>query len=463
MGGNSIINLGDSNKPNDAVSRRFVFKKIQNVIKDYDLEDIKVLKKTLEEESENIIQLTNDFKQNEKTIIELQGKIEKEMETLSNAIKDLDIKDDQIIIVLRENIVIINKQIRDLKESMIKHSELKEKITEAEKKLQNMYQLEIRTEISKLNQDTEKRNNDLLNTFLSKHTEFKAELEKSASTRGDIQNVELKSLKDKLKDQQDLLNTFNTNHTEILQDLQDKSAKQGESINSINNQIDNQINKQIINQEKNIANLDDLTKNILPKRITDIGEVVLNLVNDNKKFKRKLSKLDKVIYEIPVFELYNNRVQEVKILSMSVGIPIEYGMKVNELNETVITNDLFALLGLTSSPIINYLDYVVPNHQFEIKRGITPTGFQIKKRGRYTFEIKLIAKGNIKRFILYCTSGTNDPESRIEYIEKDVENEFTLELDPDMFLFIYPEITDSQFTIEAESYVKVTYSWKYII
>ena len=29
MGGNEIINLGNPDKPNDAVSRRFVFKKIQ--------------------------------------------------------------------------------------------------------------------------------------------------------------------------------------------------------------------------------------------------------------------------------------------------------------------------------------------------------------------------------------------------------------------------------------------------
>ena len=43
MGGYEIINLGDPDKPNDAVPRRFVFKKIQSLVKDYGLQDYSYL------------------------------------------------------------------------------------------------------------------------------------------------------------------------------------------------------------------------------------------------------------------------------------------------------------------------------------------------------------------------------------------------------------------------------------
>jgi hypothetical protein len=51
VSGNAIINLGDSNKPNDAVSRRFVFRKIQSVIGNYKLDDIKTIKDLLKTET----------------------------------------------------------------------------------------------------------------------------------------------------------------------------------------------------------------------------------------------------------------------------------------------------------------------------------------------------------------------------------------------------------------------------
>lgn len=45
-----------------------------------------------------------------------------------------------------------------------------------------------------------------------------------------------------------------------------------------------------------------------------------------KQFKRKLSRHEKARYEVPVFELYNNRAHEVNILSTSEGIATRYGL-----------------------------------------------------------------------------------------------------------------------------------------
>jgi uncharacterized protein YpuA (DUF1002 family) len=140
MGGNAIINLGDSNKPNDAVSRRFVIRKIQNLIGDYKLDDIKTIKDLLKKEKSNIDQLTKDIKNNEEAIIALNGKLQEEMKILSESLKDLDKTDDEIKVTLRINIVLIADQFNKIKNSMIKHNELKNKLAEAEKKLQNMYQ-----------------------------------------------------------------------------------------------------------------------------------------------------------------------------------------------------------------------------------------------------------------------------------------------------------------------------------
>ena len=496
MGGNEIINLGNPNKPNDAVSRRFVYRKIQDIIGDYKLDDIESIKQTLKTENENIKQLTKDIASNGRKIIELHNKIENEFETITNTMAALDKTDDEIKEALRLNINIIANQIRELKDSMIKHEELKNQLNETEKKLKNSYKLEINEKIDALkmeNDETNNRlldalkmendenNNKLLNAFLSRFAEYKSELEKTASERGDKHDTSVEILKEKVESLsneltkqknsfQNSISTLNINLSELSNKVEALETTMDFVRREIINNTDtierynNEQEQRNLVFEKSIIDLDKLTKNILPKQMTDISGVVLNLVNDGKTFKRKLSKLDKVIYEIPVFELYNNRVQEIQILSASQGLPTKYRKITNELQ--VDDSDFFSLFGLSSSPVIKYTDYLKPNHKFEIKRGVIVMGFQAEKQGRYIFEINLIAKGNIKGFNLYWTSGRSDRGARREFIKKDTEEEFILELDPNMYIFIYPEIADvnddAKFTIETQSYVKVTYSWKYI-
>jgi adenylosuccinate synthase len=174
--GNAIINLGDSNKPNDAVSRRFVFRKIKSVIGNYKLDDIKTIKDLLKTEKSDIDQLTESIKNNEESIITLHGKLQKEMAILSESLGNTD---DEIKVTLRTNIVLIGERINEIKNSMIKHNQLKNKLAEAEKKLHNMYQLEIKDEIKTLKDDS----TELFNTFSEKFDDFKAQLEQSASQR----------------------------------------------------------------------------------------------------------------------------------------------------------------------------------------------------------------------------------------------------------------------------------------
>ena len=62
-----------------------------------------------------------------------------------------------------------------------------------------MYQLEIKTEIDELNSEIENRDDHLLNDFLSKFSEYKAELEKAVSERGDNHEIKWKDLTEILK------------------------------------------------------------------------------------------------------------------------------------------------------------------------------------------------------------------------------------------------------------------------
>ena len=52
MGGNEIINLRNPDKPQSAVPRIFFYRKIQSLIDDYNLSDIKDIKSMFDTEKE---------------------------------------------------------------------------------------------------------------------------------------------------------------------------------------------------------------------------------------------------------------------------------------------------------------------------------------------------------------------------------------------------------------------------
>ena len=154
MGGNGIINLGTPDKPNDAASRRFVNKKIQDVVGGYKLEDIENIKQILKAENENLKQLTEDIADNGQKIIELHTKIEEDIQTVTNA---MDKTDDEIKEALRLNINNIGTVIKELKDSMIKQEELKIKLNE---KLTETYKLEINEKIGALKANIKTENDE---------------------------------------------------------------------------------------------------------------------------------------------------------------------------------------------------------------------------------------------------------------------------------------------------------------
>ena len=486
MDGNQIINLGNPDNPNDAVSKRYVYRKIQNVIKDYDIEDIKNIKQTLETEKDNFEQLTKDIKANEKIIIELQGKIEKEMEIISKAMKDLTEEsgetDDQIKEVIRVNFNLIGNQIKELKDNMIKHEELKEKINEAEKKLQNMYQLEIKTEIRKLNDDTDKRNLDLLNNFISKFAEFKDELrrqiheakgdlEKTASERGDEHDSVLEqtitSFNKKLEDLKDLLSTINNNHTKSyndlqkdLQNLQNNITSINEKIKEIENKLDFEIEKSVKQEESinTINNRLDAFDNqdiVFEKRIDDLSKWVIDLIEKVHKHKED-------IYNIPLFKLTFNRNPSFKLLTASRGIPLLYeiGEFDNELK--VKTADIFSTSDLKSSTIIDYESFIEKNHKFNLKTIGDVHGFKIKKSGWYFIDVRI----NISHVSSFDNFYFHSDDEIKPFSKNDNKTAFSLNMKKEFTknsqFVIYPIIneSDSYFTIKPDSYFKLTYYWE---
>lgn len=510
MGGNGIINLGNPDKPNDAVSRIYVYRKIQNLIRDHKLHDIKTIKDLLKTESKNIAELTNDLKQNEKIIVDLQSKIEKEMTTLTKAMEDLadgsDKTFDQIKEVLKANIVLINKQIKDLAENMIKHEELKTKLAEVREKLQNMYKLEINAEIKKLNDDTEKRNLDLLNSFLSKHSELKddlerqfskakAEIEKSASDRGDDHEAELKKamtdFDNKLKVLQELFKNQILTHTEnyntllnlsdVLQEhigkiykkikdiensldfATDKLVEQGDSIDIIKDQLD-AFDKQDTIFERRIENAYhkiETNHEETTKRADDLGKVMLDLI-------KKINRHEKDIHEIPLFELTFHRKSSFKVLGASRGIPLLY--EINEFNNElkVKTEDIFSAFDFKSSSIVDYEGFIEKNHKFNIKTIGDVHGFKIKKSGWYIIEVN-IDVSNISPLISVDNFYFHADEIKAFLIVNKVN--FTLRIKKEFTkntpFVIYPIInssdrsgSDPEFTINPGSYFKLTYYWE---
>ena len=161
-----------------------------------------------------------------------------------------------------------------------------------------------------------------------------------------------------------------------------------------------------------------------------------------------------------MFELYNNRKQEVEISSASQGLPTSYRKTIHENNIRINDPDFFSLFGLSITPVVKYIDYLITNYEDSVGRWTKVRGFKVVKRGRYIFEINLIVNGNIKGF--NCQVGGK----QIEFIERNVKKEIAFDLEADDFVFVFPEPSDTKedfnFTIEPQSYVKVTYSWKHI-
>ena len=132
MGNNKITNLGNPGSANDAVSKRFLYKRIQKLTTDYSLEsvsgNINSIKNKIAELQQSL--LSNRTSTQEKSI-SLQNEIAKMSEALS---LDVSTTDNKIMKKLRkdirEGVSSIKDNLAKLNEELIDNDELQVRLDE---------------------------------------------------------------------------------------------------------------------------------------------------------------------------------------------------------------------------------------------------------------------------------------------------------------------------------------------
>ena len=128
MGNNKIINLGNPGSANDAVSKRFLYKRIQKLTTDYNLESVSGNINSIKNEIAVLQQsLLSNRKSIQKKSMSLQNEIAKMSEALS---LDVSTTENEIMKKLRKDIRVGVSSIKDnlakLNEELIDNDELQE-------------------------------------------------------------------------------------------------------------------------------------------------------------------------------------------------------------------------------------------------------------------------------------------------------------------------------------------------
>ena len=129
MGNNKITNLGNPRSANDAVSKRFLYKRIQKLTNDYSLESVSGNINSIKNESAELRQslLSNRKSVQEKSMS--QNEIAKMSEALS---LNMSTSENEIMKQLRKDIGVRVRSIKDnlakLNEELIDNDELQEKL-----------------------------------------------------------------------------------------------------------------------------------------------------------------------------------------------------------------------------------------------------------------------------------------------------------------------------------------------
>ena len=130
MGNNKITNLGNSGSPNDAVSRRFLYKRIQKLTNDYSLESV----------SGNINSIKNEIAELQQSLLSHRKFFQEKAMSLQNEIakmnedRSLNVSttENEIMKKLRKDIRVGFSSIKDnlakLNEELIDNDELQEKL-----------------------------------------------------------------------------------------------------------------------------------------------------------------------------------------------------------------------------------------------------------------------------------------------------------------------------------------------
>ena len=130
MGNNKITNLGNPGSANDAISKRFLYKRIQKLTNDYSLESISGYINSINNE---IAELQKGLLSNKKSIQEKIMSLQNEIAKMSAAILlNVSTTENEIIKKLRKDIRAgvssINDNLAKLNEELIDNDELQEKL-----------------------------------------------------------------------------------------------------------------------------------------------------------------------------------------------------------------------------------------------------------------------------------------------------------------------------------------------
>ena len=132
MGNNKITNLGNPGSANDAVSKGFLYKRIQKLTNDYSLESVSGNNNSIKNE---IAELRQSLLSNRKPIQEKSMSLQNEIAKMSEALSlDVSTGENEIMKKLRKNIREGVSSIKDnlakLNEELIDNDELQVKLDE---------------------------------------------------------------------------------------------------------------------------------------------------------------------------------------------------------------------------------------------------------------------------------------------------------------------------------------------
>ena len=130
MGNNKTTNLGNPGNPNDAVSKRFLYKRIQKLITDYNLESISGNLNSIKNE---IAELQQSLLSNRMSIQEKSMPVQNEIAKMSEALSlDVSTTENEITNKLRKDIRVGASSIKDnlakLNDELIDNDELQDKL-----------------------------------------------------------------------------------------------------------------------------------------------------------------------------------------------------------------------------------------------------------------------------------------------------------------------------------------------
>ena len=130
MGNNEMTNLGNPGSANDAVSKRFLYKRIQKLTNDYSLESISGNINSIKNE---IAELRQSLLSNKKSIQEKSMSLQNEIAKMSQALSlNVSTTENGIMKKLRKDIRVGVSSIKDnlakLNEELIYNDELQEKL-----------------------------------------------------------------------------------------------------------------------------------------------------------------------------------------------------------------------------------------------------------------------------------------------------------------------------------------------